>query len=68
MLNTSSFCRCRDLRHLTSSAKELFADTTAKDPPTRKLYDSYLALLAGVVDWVELSETGYGDTRQLALK
>jgi hypothetical protein len=53
---------------LTSSAKELFADTTAKDPPTRKLYDSYLALLAGVVDWVELSETGYGDTRQLALK
>jgi len=46
----------------------LFADTTAKDPQSRKRYDSYLALLAGVTDWVELSETGYGDTRRLALK
>ena len=46
----------------------MFAGTTAKDPPTRKLYDSYLALPAGVMDWVEVSEIGYGDTRRLALK
>ena len=46
----------------------MFAYTTAKDPQTRKFYDSYMAFLAGVMDWVEVSETGYGDTRRLALK
>ncbi len=39
----------------------------AKDPLTRKVHDSYMAFLAGVMDWGELSETGYRDTRRLAL-
>jgi TRAP-type mannitol/chloroaromatic compound transport system substrate-binding protein len=48
-------------------SKEVLADTAAKDPPTRKVYDSYMTFLAGVMDWGELSETGYRDTRRLAL-
>ncbi|HKM73554.1 MAG TPA: TRAP transporter substrate-binding protein [Stellaceae bacterium] len=48
-------------------SKEVVADTAAKDPLTRKVYDSYMAFLAGVMDWGELSETGYRDTRRLAL-
>jgi TRAP-type mannitol/chloroaromatic compound transport system substrate-binding protein len=48
-------------------SKEVTADTAAKDPLTRKVYDSYMAFLAGVMDWGELSETGYRDTRRLAL-
>ena len=48
-------------------SKEVLADTAAKDPLTRKIYDSYMAFLAGVMDWGELSETGYRDTRRLAL-
>jgi TRAP-type mannitol/chloroaromatic compound transport system substrate-binding protein len=49
-------------------SKEVLADTAAKDPPTRKVYDSYLAFPAGVMEWGELSEIGYRDTRRLALK
>lgn len=48
-------------------SKEVLADTAAKDPLTRKVYDSYMAFHAGVMDWGELSETGYRDTRRLAL-
>jgi len=48
-------------------SKEVLADTAAKDQLTRKVYDSYMAFLAGVMDWGELSETGYRDTRLLAL-
>jgi TRAP-type mannitol/chloroaromatic compound transport system substrate-binding protein len=48
-------------------SKEVLADTAAKDPLTRKVHDSYMAFLAGVIDWGELSETGYRDTRRLAL-
>jgi TRAP-type mannitol/chloroaromatic compound transport system substrate-binding protein len=48
-------------------SKEVLADTVAKDPLTHKVYDSYMAFLAGVMDWGELSETGYRDTRRLAL-
>ena len=48
-------------------SKEVLADRAAKDPLTRKVYDSYMAFLAGVMDWGELSETGYRDTRRLAL-
>ena len=48
-------------------SKEVLANTAAKDPLTRKVYDSYMAFLAGVMDWGELSETGYRDTRRLAL-
>ena len=48
-------------------SKEVLADTAAKDPLTRKVYDSYTAFRAGVMDWGELSETGYRDTRRLAL-
>ena len=38
-----------------------------KDPLTRKGCDSYTSFLAGVMDWTELSERGYLDTRRLAL-
>jgi len=48
-------------------SKEVLADAAAKDPLTRKVYDSYMAFLAGAMDWGELSETGYRDTRRLAL-
>ena len=48
-------------------SKEVLADTATKDPLTRKVYDSYTAFLTGVMDWGELSETGYRDTRRLAL-
>jgi TRAP-type mannitol/chloroaromatic compound transport system substrate-binding protein len=48
-------------------SKGVLADTAAKDPLTRKVYDSYMTFLAGVMDWGELSETGYRDTRRLAL-
>jgi TRAP-type mannitol/chloroaromatic compound transport system substrate-binding protein len=47
--------------------KEVLADVAAKDPLTRKVYDSYTAFRNGVMDWGELSETGYRDTRRLAL-
>jgi TRAP-type mannitol/chloroaromatic compound transport system substrate-binding protein len=48
-------------------SKEVLADTAAKDPLTRKVYDTYMVFLAGVMDWGELSETGYRDTGRLAL-
>jgi len=55
------------IRTFGKLSKEVAADTGAKDPLTRKVYDSYIAFLAGVMDWGELSETGYRDTRRLAL-
>jgi TRAP-type mannitol/chloroaromatic compound transport system substrate-binding protein len=48
-------------------SKEVLADIAAKDPLTRKVHDSYMAFLAGMMDWTELSERGYLDTRRLAL-
>lgn len=48
-------------------SKDVIADTAAKDPLTRKVVESYQAFLAGIMDWGELSETGYRDTRRLAL-
>jgi TRAP-type mannitol/chloroaromatic compound transport system substrate-binding protein len=48
-------------------SKEVLADSAKKDPLTHKVYDSYITFLAGVMDWGELSETGYRDTRRLAL-
>jgi TRAP-type mannitol/chloroaromatic compound transport system substrate-binding protein len=48
-------------------SKEVVADVAAKDPLTRKVYESYMSFLAGVMDWGELSETGYRNTRRLAL-
>ena len=48
-------------------SKEVLADVAAKDPLTRKVYDSYMGFLAGIMDWGELSETGYRDARRLAL-
>jgi len=55
------------IRTFGKLSKEVLADTAAKDPLTRKVYDSYMGFLAGVMDWGELSETGYRDTRRLAL-
>jgi len=49
-------------------SKEVLADTAAKDPLTRKVYDSYMSFLTGIMDWDELSETGYRKTRRLALE
>jgi TRAP-type mannitol/chloroaromatic compound transport system substrate-binding protein len=48
-------------------SKEVLADAAAKDALTRKVYDSYVSFRAGVMDSGELSETGYRDTRRLAL-
>jgi TRAP-type mannitol/chloroaromatic compound transport system substrate-binding protein len=48
-------------------SKEVLADIAAKDPLTRKVYDSFMAFRAGIMAWGELSETGYRDTRRLAL-
>jgi TRAP-type mannitol/chloroaromatic compound transport system substrate-binding protein len=48
-------------------SKEVLADMAAKDPLTRKVYDSYMSFLTGIMDWGELSETGYRETRRLAL-
>ena len=48
-------------------SKEVLADTATKDPMTRKVYDSYMAFLTGVMDWGELSETGYREARRMAL-
>jgi len=48
-------------------SREVVADTAARDPMTRKVADSYMAFLAGIMDWGELSETGYRNTRRLAL-
>ena len=61
------FQRRADQGHSASSARRSLADAAAKDPLTRKVYDSYMAFLAGIMDWGELSETGYRDTRRLAL-
>jgi TRAP-type mannitol/chloroaromatic compound transport system substrate-binding protein len=55
------------IRTFGKLSKEVLADTAAKDPLTRKVYDSYMGFLSGVMDWGELSETGYRDTRRLAL-
>jgi len=55
------------IRTFGKLSKEVLADTAAKDPLTRKVYDSYMGFLVGVMDWGELSETGYRDTRRLAL-
>jgi TRAP-type mannitol/chloroaromatic compound transport system substrate-binding protein len=48
-------------------SREVLADMAAKDQLTRKVYASYIGFLAGIMDWGELSETGYRDTRRLAL-
>jgi TRAP-type mannitol/chloroaromatic compound transport system substrate-binding protein len=37
-------------------SKEVLVDTAARDPLTRKVYDSYMAFIAGVMDWGELSD------------
>jgi TRAP-type mannitol/chloroaromatic compound transport system substrate-binding protein len=55
------------IRKIGKLSKEVVAEIAAKDPLTRKIYDSYMAFLAGVMDWGELSEAGYRDTRRLAL-
>jgi TRAP-type mannitol/chloroaromatic compound transport system substrate-binding protein len=55
------------IRTFGKLSKEVLTDTAARDPMTRKVYDSYIAFLVGVMDWGELSETGYRDTRRLAL-
>jgi TRAP-type mannitol/chloroaromatic compound transport system substrate-binding protein len=48
-------------------SREVLADIASQDPLTGKVYDSFMAFRAGIMDWGELSETGYRDTRRLAL-
>jgi TRAP-type mannitol/chloroaromatic compound transport system substrate-binding protein len=55
------------LKVLAKVSAEALADQAAKDPLTRKVYDSYMSFLTGVMDWGELSETGYRNARRLAL-
>src|SRR5271167_332890 len=55
------------IREFGRLSKEVVAEIGAKDPLTRRVHDSYMAFLAGVMDWGELSESGYRDTRRLAL-
>jgi TRAP-type mannitol/chloroaromatic compound transport system substrate-binding protein len=55
------------IRTFGTLSKGVLADVGTKDPLTGKVYDSYMAFLAGIMDWGELSETGYRDTRRLAL-
>ena len=38
--------------------REVLADVAAKDPLTRKVYDSYMTFLAGIMDWGELHVFG----------
>jgi len=56
------------IREFGNFSKEVLADTAAKDPLTRKVHDSYMSFLTGIMDWDELSETGYRKTRRLALE
>ena len=56
------------IRVFGNLSKEVIADTAAKDPLTRKVHDSYMSFLTGIMDWDELSETGYRKTRRLALE
>jgi len=55
------------IREFGRLSKDVIADTAAKDAVTRKVVDSYMSFLKGIMDWGELSETGYRDTRRLAL-
>jgi TRAP-type mannitol/chloroaromatic compound transport system substrate-binding protein len=55
------------LKEFGRLSREVVADIADKDPLTRKVHDSYMSFLAGIMDWGELSETGYRDTRRLAL-
>ena len=55
------------VREFGRLAKEVIAELATKDPLTRKVADSYMTFLAGIMDWGELSETGYRNTRRLAL-
>jgi TRAP-type mannitol/chloroaromatic compound transport system substrate-binding protein len=55
------------VREFGKLSKEVIADRAAHDPLTRKVYESYSAFLTGIMDWGELSETGYRNTRRLAL-
>ena len=48
-------------------SKEVLADVANKDPLTRRVHNSYMAFLTGIMDWTELSERGYLGARQLAL-
>jgi TRAP-type mannitol/chloroaromatic compound transport system substrate-binding protein len=47
--------------------KQVLADTAGKDPLTHKVYDSYMAFLSGMMNWQDLSERPYLNTRRLAL-
>lgn len=55
------------IREFGRLSKEVVAEIAVKDPLTREVHDSYMTFLAGVMDWGELSETGYRDARRLAL-
>jgi TRAP-type mannitol/chloroaromatic compound transport system substrate-binding protein len=47
--------------------REVLADVAAKDPLTRKVHESYMDFLADMMDWEEVAERGYLDSRRVAL-
>jgi TRAP-type mannitol/chloroaromatic compound transport system substrate-binding protein len=55
------------IREFGRLSKEIIAEIAAKDPLTSKVHDSYMAFLTGMMDWTELSERGYMESRRLAL-
>lgn len=55
------------IREFGRLSREVVAEIASKDPLTRKVADSYMSFLAGIMDWGELSETGYRNTRRRAL-
>lgn len=55
------------LRTFGKLSHDVLADVAAKDPLTRKVYESYMGFLSNVMGWAELADRGYLDARRLAL-
>jgi TRAP-type mannitol/chloroaromatic compound transport system substrate-binding protein len=47
--------------------REVLADVAGNDALTRKVYESYMTFLADIMDWEEVAEHAYLDSRRLAL-
>jgi TRAP-type mannitol/chloroaromatic compound transport system substrate-binding protein len=48
-------------------SREVLADVAAKDPLTRKIYESYMTFLTDVMDLQEITDLAYLTSRRLAL-
>jgi TRAP-type mannitol/chloroaromatic compound transport system substrate-binding protein len=47
--------------------REVLTDVASTDPLTRKVHESYMAFLTDVMEWEDLAERGYLNSRRLAL-